>query len=41
VASLSPRILLVEEFLSEEECQGLMDLAKPRLIDSKVSVGEP
>lgn len=40
VLSLSPRLLMVEGFLSAAECKEMMEVAGPRLIRSRVSSGE-
>lgn len=38
--SISPRIVLFENFLDPQTCSALMNAASPRLSKSKVSAGE-
>jgi hypothetical protein len=39
LASISPRILLIDDFISREMCEALVALAQPRLTTSRVSKG--
>ena len=40
LASVSPHVLVVDDFLEPKLCDELVRLAAPRLIRSKVSAGE-
>eukprot|EP00798_Chlamydomonas_sp_ICE-L_P018812 gene18812-25357_t len=39
IASISPRVLLLDNFLSEDLCHAVIQLSDPRLIRSRVSTG--